>query len=37
MGTLLICWLATSLILGGGLARLAHLAKASRSAGSGRG
>lgn len=27
MITVLICWLATSIILGGGLARLAHLAK----------
>lgn len=27
MITLLLCWLATSIIIGGGLARLAHLAK----------
>lgn len=27
MITLLLCWLATSIILGGFLARLAHLAK----------
>lgn len=27
MITFLLCWLAASIILGGGLARLAHLAK----------